>query len=79
MVMMDYAFEMDGLSIIKSRETIRKNAGIALGNGLMFNLIILLPLIGVILGPVLALVAARVAIDDNKNTKFYVNPIHKPI
>jgi CysZ protein len=79
MVMMDYAFEMDGLSIIKSRETIRKNAGIALGNGLMFNLIILLPLIGVILGPVMALVSARVAIDDNKNTKFYVNPIHKPI
>jgi len=79
MVMMDYANETDGLSFVKSREVIRQNAGIALGNGLIFNLIILLPLIGVILGPILALVAARVAIDDNKNSKFYVNPIHKPI
>lgn len=79
MVMMDYAYEMDGFSRVQSRENIRRNAGIAMGNGLIFNLIILLPLIGVILGPVMALVAARVAIDENKNTKFYVNPIHKPI
>jgi len=79
MVMMDYAYEMDGLSGIQSREIIRRNAGIAMGNGLIFNLIILFPLIGVILGPILALVAARVAIDENKSTKFYVNPIHKPI
>jgi CysZ protein len=79
MVMMDYAYEMDGLSAHRSREIIRKNAGIAVGNGLIFNLIILLPLIGVILGPVLALVAAKVAIDENKNTKFYVSPIHKSI
>ncbi len=79
MVMMDYAYEMDGLSSTESQEHIRKTAGIAMGNGLIFNLIILLPLIGVILGPILALVAARVAIDENKNTKFYVNPIHKPI
>ncbi len=79
MVMMDYAFEMDGFSVMESRQNIRRNAGIAMGNGLIFNLIILLPLIGVILGPILALIAARVAIDENKNTKFYVNPIHKPI
>lgn len=79
MVMMDYTYEKDGLSITQSREHIRKNAGIAIGNGLIFNLIILLPLIGVILGPILALVASRVAIDENKNTKFYVSPIHKPI
>lgn len=79
MVMMDYAHEMDGLPEDRSLEVIRKNAGIAMGNGLIFNLIILLPLIGVILGPILALVAAKVAIDENKNTKFYVSPIHKPI
>jgi CysZ protein len=79
MVMMDYAYEMDGLSRNQSRENIRRNAGIATGNGLIFNLIILLPLFGVIMGPVLALVAGRVAIDENKNTKFYANPIHKPI
>jgi CysZ protein len=79
MVMMDYTYEMDGLSLVRSREMIRKNAGIAVGNGLIFNIIILLPLIGVILGPILALVAAKVAIDENKNTKFYVSPIHKPV
>lgn len=79
MVMMDYTYEMDGLPAGRSREIIRKNAGIAVGNGLIFNIIILLPLIGVILGPILALVAAKVAIDENKNTKFYVSPIHKPI
>jgi hypothetical protein len=53
--------------------------GIAVGNGLIFNLINLLPLIGVILSPILALVTAKVAIDENKNTKFYVSPIHKSI
>ena len=79
MVMMDYAYEMDGISSMQSRENIRRNAGIAIGNGLIFNLIILLPLIGVIFGPILALIAARVAIDKDKNSKFYVNPIHKPI
>ena len=79
MVLMDYAYEMDGFTVIESRKLIRKNAGIAIGNGLIFNLIILIPVIGVVIGPVLALVSARVAIDEMKNVKFYVNPIHKPI
>ncbi len=79
MVLMDYAYEMNGFNIIESRKLIRKHAGIAIGNGIVFNLIILIPVIGVMIGPVLAQIAARIAIDEMKNVKFYVNPIHKPI
>ncbi len=79
MVMMDYSYEKDGLTLQESIGQTRKNAGLAIGNGLVFNVILLFPLLGVMFGPILALVAARVAIDELKNSKFYVNPIHKPI
>ncbi len=79
MVMMDYSYEMDGASKEESLQLIRQNAGIAVGNGLVFNVIVLIPLLGVIFAPILSLIAARVAIDEIKNAKFYVNPIHKPL
>lgn len=79
MVMMDYSYEMDGADRKESLQMVRRNAGIAIGNGLIFSVIVLIPLLGVIFAPILSLLAARVAIDETKNAKFYVNPIHKPI
>lgn len=79
MVMMDYRLEMDGISLKDSIQKIRENAGLATGNGILFNLIILFPVFGVIIGPTIALVAAKTAIDEQQKSKFYVNPIHKPI
>jgi len=64
MVLMDYRFEMDGL---KTNDTISKSRnlpGIPIGIGLIFNLILLVPLLGVVFGPVLAFLAAQESINS---------------
>lgn len=57
--LMDYAFEMGGLSMKESIIKIRSMPGIPIGIGLIFNFILLVPVIGVMIGPVLALIAAQ--------------------
>lgn len=58
-VLLDYRFEKDGLSVQAGIKKSRSLPGIPIGIGLIFNLILLIPLIGVIFGPVLALLAAQ--------------------
>jgi CysZ protein len=63
MVLMDYAFEMGGLSMKESITKTRNVPGIPITNGLIFNFILLIPIIGVILGPVLAFIAAQESVN----------------
>ena len=63
-VLMDYAFEMGGLSMKDSIEKSRSLPGIPIGIGLIFNFILLVPVIGVIFGPVLALIAAQESVNS---------------
>jgi CysZ protein len=70
--MMDYVNERRRLSINKSVTFVREHAGFAIGNGFIFSLMFIIPYdIGVILAPVLAVVAGTIGmhelVDLNKN------------
>jgi CysZ protein len=58
-VLMDYRFEKDELTIHEGIKKSRALPGVPIGIGIIFNLILLIPLIGVMFGPVLALIAAH--------------------
>jgi len=62
-VLMDYAFEMGGLSMKDSLKKSRSIPGIPIGIGLIFNFILLVPILGVIVGPVLAFIAAQESVN----------------
>lgn len=62
-VLMDYRFEKDEYSIREGIKKCRKLPGIPIGIGLLFNLILLIPLIGVMFGPVLAIIAAHESVN----------------
>jgi CysZ protein len=66
MVLMDYAFEMGGVSMKDSIKKTRSMPGIPVANGLIFNFILLIPIIGVIAGPVIAFIAAQESVNALK-------------
>jgi CysZ protein len=62
-VLMDYRYEKDGLSQRASIQKCRNLPGVPIGIGLIFNLILLIPLLGVMFGPVIALLASQESIN----------------
>lgn len=60
--MLDYSCERHKLSASKSIEFIGKHRGLAVGNGMVFYLMHLLPLVGWILAPAYAVVAATISL-----------------
>lgn len=62
-ILMDYRNDHHGISLRKSKKLSFKYLGLILGNGLGFNLLILLPLIGVLSAPVLGVGAAGLSIN----------------
>lgn len=67
-VLMDYRYEMEGISKKESIRKCRELPGIPIGIGLVFNLILLIPLLGVMFGPVLALIASEESISQLKKS-----------
>lgn len=63
-VLMDYRYEKEGLTLKESIRRSRNLPGVPIGIGLIFNLSLLVPLLGVIFGPVLAFVAAQESIHE---------------
>jgi len=72
-VLMDYRFEKDGLSMKEVIKNGRKMPGIPIGIGLIFNLILLIPLIGVVFGPVLALIASQESVNILNKSDYNAN------
>ncbi|MCW3104436.1 MAG: hypothetical protein JWO09_2876 [Bacteroidetes bacterium] len=66
--MMDYTSERYKLSAAGSMRFTRKNRGLAIGNGFIFALLFAIPFAGVIIAPILAVVAATiVSIEAHNN------------
>ncbi|MBA3972464.1 MAG: EI24 domain-containing protein [Bacteroidetes bacterium] len=65
--MMDYVSERRRLSISESVRYVRKNKGVAIGNGFIFALLFAIPLVGAMLAAVLAPIAACAAVLDVEN------------
>lgn len=64
--MMDYTYERMRFTIGQGAKFTRKHKGIAVGNGFIFSMILLLPFIGVVIAPILSVVAATLAVIDVK-------------
>lgn len=59
--MMDYTYERKRLSISQGAYFTRKHKGIAIGNGMVFSMLLLIPYIGLLIAPVLSSVAGTLA------------------
>ena len=63
--MIDYRCELNGMNIKQSSDYVWENKGIAIGNGVIFNFILFIPFFGVLVGPMLALVASFLSFENN--------------
>jgi CysZ protein len=60
----DYRLSKRDLSIVKSQQFIEKHKGLAIGNGLIFYILHLIPVLGWIAAPIYAVIAATVSVDQ---------------
>jgi CysZ protein len=60
--MLDYNFEREKLNAQSSIAIIRKNKGLAIGNGLIFYCLFLIPVIGIVIGAPLSAMAATISL-----------------
>ncbi len=58
--MMDYSFERRRWSMVQSIRYIRQHKGMALGNGVVFYLFLFIPILGWLLAPCYAVIAATI-------------------
>lgn len=61
--MADYRNEYYGINSKESRKLIHNYFGLVLGNGLFFNLFLLVPLVGILFAPPIALIASGLSIN----------------
>ena len=66
--MLDYSFERNKLSTAQSIAFISRHKGLAIGNGLIFYLMHLIPVIGWVLAPSYAIIAATISLYKVKNS-----------
>ena len=64
--MLDYTNERKGLSAVQSIDLVSRHKGLAIGNGMVFYLMHTLPVIGWILAPGYAVVAATLSLQEEK-------------
>lgn len=62
--LMDYTNERNQLSISESSTIIRSKRGAAIANGLIFELLFMIPILGFIVAPVLGTVSATIAMES---------------
>lgn len=65
--MLDYSCERNKLSASQSISFISRHKGLAIGNGMVFSLIHLLPFLGWVLAPGYAVIAATISLYQTKN------------
>ena len=75
--MMDYNNERHRLSIREGTRLIRRNGVLTVSNGAVFDLLMLIPVIGITFAPILGCVGATLALhrkhDLNRNLKTLVH------
>ena len=65
--MLDYSFERKKLTTADSIYFTGNHKGLAIGNGLIFYLMQLVPLLGWVLAPAYAIIAATLSVHDVKD------------
>lgn len=67
--MMDYTYERRKLKISEGAVFTRKHKGIAVGNGMIFSFLLMIPFAGIALAPILSVVAATLATIETMEKK----------
>lgn len=67
--MLDYSSERNNLSAMQSIQLIGRHKGLAIGNGFVFYLMHLLPVLGWLLAPSYAVIAATLSLHKARNEK----------
>jgi len=70
--MLDYSCERNKLSPAQSIVFIGRHKGLAIGNGIVFYLMHIIPVAGWILAPSYAVIAATISLYDSKNASITV-------
>lgn len=58
---------------------INKHSGLIMGNGIAFNILLLVPLVGVLLAPVWSMIAAGLALNQVENKHNYVHNVPQSV
>jgi CysZ protein len=77
--MIDYRNEYYDIPRSESHEMITDHPGLAIGNGLFFNLSLLVPLLGILFAPVIALIAAGLTVNYVEKRKEILCPSNQSI
>lgn len=64
--MLDYTNERRKLDVGQSNSAIKKRKGLAIANGMVFELIFFIPIVGFVVAPILSTVAATIAMQDDQ-------------
>lgn len=72
--MLDYTSERNGLSASASIDFIAEHKGLAIGNGMVFYILHIVPVVGWVVAPGYAVVAATLSLQQEKNRQS-VNPM----
>lgn len=72
--MADYRNEFFDLSRAESRQIINEHKGLIIGNGLLFNFCLLIPLLGVLFAPVYSLIASGLSLNYVEKRKNILCP-----
>lgn len=72
--MIDYRNEYYDIPRDKSHEMITDSPGLAIGNGLFFNFSLLIPFIGILFAPIIALIAAGLSVNYVEKRKEILCP-----
>ena len=70
--MLDYGFERNNISQSASTELITHHRGLAIGNGMIFYLLHIIPIAGWIFAPGYAIIAATLSIHRAEKEKIIV-------
>lgn len=62
--LMDYTNERQKLNIEQSNQSIKNKRGVAIANGMIFELIFIIPILGFVIAPILGTVAATIAMQN---------------
>lgn len=73
--MLDYTSERKGLTASESIDFIGEHKGLAIGNGMVFYILHLIPIVGWVIAPGYAVVAATLSLQQEQN----IQPLNYPV
>jgi len=65
--LMDYTNERRKLNVTQSNQSIKNKRGIAVANGMIFEAVFIIPILGFVIAPIISTVAATIAMQNKEN------------